>query len=111
MKKAEEPKKAINIFDFVKVSSNEFKTKKLGGVKGLKLTVQNDSPYDLDNVSVTINYLKKNEREVKKEMMVFSNIKAHTSSTLDVPNTNRGAKVTFNITAVNSKQLDADLKR
>jgi len=109
--KPEEPKKDIDIFKMVKVTSNQFKKRTLGGVKNLELTVLNDSPYDLDNVHVEISYLKNNDKKLKNETIVFSNIRAHANSTLDIPDNNRGSKVNFKILTINSKQLLKDLQR
>jgi hypothetical protein len=111
--KSEEPKKRveIDISKLVTVSSNDFRKGVFGGVKNLKITVKNDSQYDLDNVTVDISYQKKSEREVKKEEMVFTDVRAHASSILDAPSTNRGSKVTVSIKSFSSKQLDADRRR
>ncbi len=111
--KKEESLKQVNIdiYKSVHASPGDYNKRLLGGVKGLKVTVVNDSPYDLDKVTVTISYLKNNEREVKKELMLFTNVRAHSSSILDGSRTNRGSKVTCSVTSVSSKQLDADLNR
>lgn len=106
----EAPRKDIDIFKMVKVTSNEFKKKTFGGVKDLELTVSNNSPYDLDNVHVEISYLKKNDKKLKNETIVFLNIKAHTNSSKGIPDNNRGSKVDFKIATINSKQLLKDLQ-
>ncbi len=109
--KPPEPRVEIDIFKMVKVTSNQFKKKTFGGVKNLELTVSNDSPYDLDNVHVEISYMKSNDKKLKNETIVFSNIRAHTKSAMDIPDNNRGSKVDFKIATINSKQLLKDLQR
>jgi hypothetical protein len=102
----EEPKPVIDIRPLVKLTSNEFKKKTLGGIKNLELTVKNDSPYDLDQVQVEVSYMKKNEKEVKKETVTFAGIRAHTSKTMSMPESNRGAKVNYRIIGISSKQFE-----
>lgn len=109
--KPQEPKRNIDIFKMVKVTSNQFKKKTFGGVKNLELTVSNDSPYDLDNVHVEISYLKNNDKKLKNETIIFSNIRAHTNRTKGIPDNNRGSKVDLKIATINSKQLLNDLQR
>ncbi|MEJ7769342.1 MAG: IPT/TIG domain-containing protein [Chitinophagaceae bacterium] len=106
-----EPKKTIDINKMVNVSSSDFKRRTFGGVKDLELTVQNNSPYDLDNVNVEIKYLKKNEKNIKKANIIFPNVRAHMSMTKEVPNSNRGAKINFSIMSIKSSQLERDLQK
>lgn len=104
--KTETPKDKIDISGQVKLIVGDFKKRMLGGVKGLQLTVQNDSPFDVDNVTVEIIYTKKNDREVKKELFSIAGVRAHTSLTKEVPNSNRGADVRARISSIFSKQLN-----
>jgi len=102
----EEPKPVIDLRSMVKVTGVDFRKKTLGGIKDLAVTVKNDSPFDLDQVQVEISYLKNNEKELKKETVAFTDIRAHTSKTMSMPESNRGKKVNYKIISINSKQFD-----
>lgn len=103
----DEPKRPfIDILTMVKVSS-DFKRKAIAGVKDLKLTVENDSQFDLDKVEVDVMYIKKNDKEIKNRVITFTDVRAHTKISQDLPGSNRGAGVTFKIKSISSRQLDA----
>ncbi|MEO5998615.1 MAG: IPT/TIG domain-containing protein [Chitinophagaceae bacterium] len=102
--------KPINLGEYVKVSSSQFKKRAFGGLKDLTVTVQNDSKYDLDNVKVSVAYKTKNEREIRDKTIDFPNVKAHSSSSIDLPDSRRGRRVSFSIIEISSKQYSADAK-
>lgn len=90
----------------VTVKSNEYKKVAFGGIRDLQLTVTNDSKYILENVIVELQYIKPNELPLKTENIQFSSIAPNAASTVRVPDTNRGIKVTFRI--INVKKRHAD---
>ncbi len=90
----------------VSVTSNDYKKVAFGGIRDLQLTVTNDSKYALDNVTVELQYIKPNELPLRTENIQFTSIGPKATSTIRVPDTNRGIKVTFRIINVKSKQLD-----
>ena len=88
----------------VTVESNEYKRVAFGGIRGLELTVYNDSKYLLDNVTVELEYLKPSEEPLKTENIQFRSISPGGSLTVRVPDTNRGIKVNYKITHILSSQ-------
>jgi len=90
----------------VTVKSNEYKKVAFGGIRDLQLTVTNDSKYVLDNVIVELQYIKPNELPLKTENIRFTSIEPNSTSTIRVPDTNRGIKVVFRIINVKSRQMD-----
>ena len=90
----------------VSVKSNEYKRVAFGGIRDLQLTVTNDSKYVLDNVTVELQYIKPNELPLKTENIQFTSVGPNATSTIRVPDTNRGIKVFFRIVNVKSRQMD-----
>lgn len=84
----------------VSVSSNDYKRVAFGGIRNLLLTVTNHSKKELQNVIVQVDYLKPSEEPLKSEQIRFRNIEADASSTIRVPDTNRGIKVSYRIVQV-----------
>lgn len=93
----------------VKLTANNYKQGAFGGVKNLQLTITNHSDFALDNVSVEIKYLKPSEEVLKTEMVYFSSVAPNGTLTIKVPDSNRGVKITYRISHIVSKQLDAGL--
>jgi hypothetical protein len=80
-----------------------------GGIRDLRLTVTNDSKYTLDNVIVELQYLKPSEQSLRTENIHFKSIEPKSSSTIRIPDTNRGIKIVYKIIHVKSRQLDEDV--
>lgn len=95
----------------VTVSSNDYKRVALGGIRNLELTVTNRSKYNLDQVTVEVQYIKPNEQPVKTEMVQFKSISANESETVRVPDTNRGVRVEFKIVRIGSRQANEPLAK
>lgn len=91
--------------DKVTVVSNDYKRVALGGIRNLELTVRNNSKYDLDEVSVELQYLKPGDQVLKTQMVHFKSVPANESETLRIPDTNRGIKVQFRIVRIGGTHL------
>ena len=72
----------------------------------MQLTVVNNSKFILDNVTVELQYIKPNELPLKTENIQFTSVAPNATSTIRVPDTNRGIKVIFRITNIRKKQAD-----
>ncbi len=88
----------------VAVRSNDYKRVAFGGIRDLRLTVTNNSNFELDQVLVELQYIKPSEEPLRTEQIRFGAIAANESSTVRIPDTNRGIKVTYRIIKINSKQ-------
>ncbi len=88
----------------VAVTSNDYKRVAFGGIRDLRLTVTNNSKFELDNVIVELQYLKPSEQPLKTENVEFKFIGPNESSTIRIPDTNRGIKVAYKILSIGSKQ-------
>ena len=94
----------------VAVETNDYQVKLLGGIKDLRLTVQNYSDHLLDKVIVKVDYLKAKGEVVNSEVVVVRNIKSQDSKTVDVPPSKRGVKVKYNILHIDSQEYKAVLE-
>lgn len=86
-----------HLAEALKVTSNDYKRVALGGIRDLRLTVTNSSNQPLQRVVVELQYIKPNEETLKTEMVNFRFIGAGESSTIRMPDTNRGIKVKYKI--------------
>jgi hypothetical protein len=95
-----------NLRDFVTVKSNNYVRGSFGGIRGLELTVYNRSGYMLDEVSVELQIMKPSEQPLRTDIITFRNISANGAVTVRVPDSQRGIRVDYRITNVESKQFE-----
>lgn len=96
----------VNIHKLVNVRANAYKQLAFGGVKNLELTVNNDSKFTLDKVTVELQYLKPSEQPIKTEKIVFNSVAAGDSKTLRIPDFTRGVKISYRVVDIESSQYD-----
>jgi len=93
-----------DIHDLVAVRSNEYLRGAFGGIRGLELTVYNNSNFLLDEVSVELQIMKPSEQPLRTDIITFRNIAANGKITVKVPDSQRGIRVDYHITNIESKQ-------
>lgn len=81
----------------VTVKSNDYHKVAFGGIRNLELTVANHSDKHLDEVLVELQYLKPSELPLRTENIRFTSIAPNSTSTIRIPDTNRGIKVSYRI--------------
>ncbi len=92
--------------DLVSVRSNNYERGAFGGIRGLELTVYNNSDYLVDEVSVELQIMKPSEQPLRTDIITFKNIGSNKSITVKVPDSQRGIRVDYHITNVQSKQFE-----
>ena len=92
--------------DLVSVQSNNYVRGAFGGIRGLELTVSNNSDYLIDEVSVELQIMKPSEQPLRTDIITFKNIGSNKSITVKVPDSQRGIRVDYRITNIESKQWD-----
>jgi hypothetical protein len=95
--------KASTLADLVTVSTNDYKRVAFGGIRNLQLTVTNNSGHTIDNVIVELVYLRPSEEPLRTENIRFPAIAPNESSTVKIPDTNRGIKITYKLISVSGK--------
>ncbi|MEQ1676227.1 MAG: hypothetical protein ABL876_05990 [Chitinophagaceae bacterium] len=98
---------AENIASKLQLKANEYNVAAFGGIRNLKMTLQNDSRYLLDKVSVELRYLNPEGAVVKTEVIDFNFVQPGGEVTVAVKKTSRGVKVDYKITHIESKELAA----
>lgn len=94
-----------NIASKLQLKPNEYTVAAFGGIRNLKMTLQNDSRYLLDKVSVEIRYLNPEGKVVKTETIDFNFVQPGAEATVAVKKTSRGIKLDYKITSIESKEL------
>src|SRR5205814_4782129 len=90
--------------ELVSVRSNSYLRGAFGGIRGLELTVSNKSGFLIDEVSVELQIMKPSEQPLRTDIITFRNISANGAVTVRVPDSQRGIRVDYRITNIESKQ-------
>ena len=101
--------KFADINSLASVNANNYKRRPFGGIFDLQLTVNNDSKFILDKVTVELQYLKPSEQPIKTDKITFSSIAPNGSQTIKLPDYLRGIKVVYKVVDVESNQYDKHL--
>jgi hypothetical protein len=89
----------------VSVNANDYLRGVFGGIRDLKITVSNRSKYILDAVTVQVQYMKVTNQPLKTETITFKNVNPNDAETIKLPDSQRGMRVTYHITNIESKQF------
>jgi hypothetical protein len=95
---------AENIASQLHLKANEYTVAAFGGIRNLKMTLQNDSRYLLDKVSVEIRYLNPEGAVVKTETVDFNSVPAGEAATIAVKKTTRGVKLEYKISKIKTAE-------
>jgi hypothetical protein len=104
-----EKRKPTNIKKLLYVQANDYRVKILGGINNLKLTVENKSEVYLENVSIQVDYLKRNDEIVHTETISTEQIRPQEIKIIEVPSNSRGVKITYKILTVTPSEAVASL--
>lgn len=94
---------------YLQVESNDYKVGVFGGINDLRLTIVNNSAYELDKVVLQVDYLKPKGEPIETEKYTYFSIPAHGKKTLDIPPSKRGVKVKYRIVDAKSKEYKVAL--
>ena len=94
-----------NIRSYVKVTGNDYDHSRLGGISNLKVSVVNNSDYELEKVRVKLTYIKANGNIWETHYEDFYLVKSNSTLTHDIQDTKRGISVTYSIVSIKSKEL------
>ena len=100
--------KTVSIEDLsskIALTASDYNVGLLGGIRNLKMTLQNDSRYTLDKVTVEVKYLNQNGKIISTEQLYFQNVQAGNAASLEVNKSKRGVKVDYQVTNIECKEL------
>lgn len=92
------------ISSMVSVKANDYIVGSFGGIRNLEMTLQNESKYLLDKVTVEIKYLNPEGIILKTEHLLFQSVFPGGTETIAVKKSKRGTKVAYKITNIESKE-------
>jgi hypothetical protein len=88
--------------DFISSSNNAYLYSELGGISNLEISLNNNTPYILDEVIVIVDYIKANGSVFKTETLYFTNVEPNSISSLSAPDSPRGTSVNHYVIGVQS---------
>jgi hypothetical protein len=91
--------------DYIGVNKSSYQTRLVGGIYGLELTVTNRTEYLLDEVTVTVTYIKSNGDVWKTVEIPIYNIPARGEKSYSVPDVGRGTSVETDISGILSRKM------
>lgn len=99
----------VNLKKLVRLEANDYQVGLFGGIKNLRLLVTNKSGFILDKVKIELQYLKPNGAVLKTEKLTMKSVAPRSRQSLNVSSENRGVKIAYKITNIQSKQNEAAL--
>ncbi len=105
---AEEDMKAQirnHITSYIVAERSDYTYSDLGGIYNLKISVTNNTNYLVENVKVRVIYIKANGEVWDSRFVDFNLLNPQTKSTINIPDTERGTSVKYEITSIKSAAL------
>ncbi|UYQ92022.1 hypothetical protein MKQ68_18205 [Chitinophaga horti] len=91
---------------FVSVSTGDYRTGLIGGIKDLDIIVQNQTEYPIDNVVVTVQYIRNKGKVFKTEEYTVRSINAKGKGIVKASNSRKGMKVEVSLKSVTSQAMN-----
>ncbi len=95
-----------NITNLIQVTTNQYSVSTFGGISNLDIIVTNNTNYTIDQITVAIAYIKKNDGIYKTEYLTFNNIPPKQNKSLSAPDSNRGLSVNLTKQSITSTDLN-----
>lgn len=94
-----------NIASLIKVNTNKYSVDTFGGISNLDVIVTNNTNYSIDQVIISIDYIKQNNGIYKTETLTFNNIPPNQNKSLSAPDSNRGLSVNLTKQKISASEL------
>ncbi|MDB5013864.1 MAG: hypothetical protein JWQ25_2066 [Daejeonella sp.] len=94
-----------NWMKYIVCGNGDYKASGLGGIYDLEVIVANTTEYILDEVNVTVSYIKDNGDVYKTEDVTIYNVPVDGKASMPAPDSNRGTTVTMEIKSITSKKM------
>ena len=95
-----------NITSLIQVSTNQYSVDAFGGISNLDIIVTNNTDFTIDEITVAIAYIKKNDGIFKTEYLTFNNIPTKQNKSMSAPDSNRGLSVKLTKQSITSTDLN-----
>jgi hypothetical protein len=91
---------------FIAINTSDYKTGFLGGIKDLQIIVRNQTEYPLDNVVVSVDYLRGNGDVFKSEQYTISDVPAKGTKSVNAAASRKGQKVELKLVSITSQPMN-----
>jgi hypothetical protein len=91
---------------FIAVTTSDYRTGFLGGIKDLQIIVRNQSEYPLDNVVVAVEYMRGNGDVFKTEQYTINDVPAKGTKSLQASSSRKGQKVALQLLSITSQPMN-----
>lgn len=91
---------------FIAVNTSDYRTGFLGGIKDLQIIVRNQTEYPLDNVVVSVQYMKGNGDLFKTEQYTINDVPAKGTKSVDASSSRKGQKVALKLVSITSQPMN-----
>jgi hypothetical protein len=95
-----------NITNLIQVTTNQYSINTFGGISNLDIIVTNNTNYTIDQITVAISYIKKNDGVFKTEYLTFNYIPPNQNKSLSAPDSIRGLSVKLSKQTITSSELN-----
>ncbi len=92
--------------DYIHLSLNDYNTKFLGGIKNIKITLSNQTDFQIDRASVKVSYYRANGDLFKTENIAFQKIPSQKTQTITAPDSKRGMSVKIQFLKIRSREMN-----
>lgn len=89
----------------IALEANNYNVGTFGGIRNLKITLQNGSKCLLDKVTIELKYLNPDGNVIKTEQLYFQNVQPQNEASLAIDKSKRGVKVEYHVTNIECKEL------
>lgn len=91
---------------FISISNSDYHTGLLGGIKNLKITARNQTEFPLDNVVVSVQYMRSNGDVFKSETYTINNVPAKGVQSVAASDSRKGVKIQVKLVSITSQALN-----
>ncbi|MFB6455247.1 hypothetical protein ACE38W_08260 [Chitinophaga sp. Hz27] len=91
---------------FITVSLNDYRTGFLGGIRDLNIIIRNQTDYPLENVVVSLQYLRNNNEVFKTEQYSIKSIPAQGQQSIAASNSRKGSKAVVKLVSITSQAMN-----
>lgn len=91
---------------FIAVTTSDYRTGFLGGIKDLQVIVRNQTEYPLDNVVVSVQYMRGNGDVFKTEEYTINDVSAKGIKSVKASGSRKGQKVGLKLLSITSQSMN-----
>lgn len=95
-----------NWTNYIHATLNDYKTGLLGGIKGARIIVRNDTEFPLDDVTALVQYYRANGKMLRSTPVNLGEIKAKSSKSVAVADSRRGVSLKLELSRITSQEMN-----